>query len=131
MAKDINLLPRVLEAEAKRSEYRRVGTRVSALLIGVVVAVVAGLFTWSLLVDNSLKNVQAQTDNRLQGIKDNLDKELKLRALSSKVKLITPLINVPYQNSDIVTRLQGVASVAPSLEASEVVIEGTDIVYSG
>ncbi len=131
MAKDINLLPRILEAEVKRSEYRRVGTRLSALLIGVVVAVVGGLFIWSLLVDNSLKNVQEKTNNRLQGIQDNLDKELKLRALSSKVKLIAPLLNAPYQNSDIVSHLQEVASVAPSLEASEVVIEGTNIVYSG
>lgn len=131
MAKDINLLPKILEAEVKRSEYRRVGTRLSFVLIGSVVLVVIGIFAWSLVIDNSLQRVVEKTDSRFQGIKDNLDKELKIRALNSKVKLIAPLINTTYQNSDIVEHLQDVAAVASSLETSEMMIEGTDIVYSG
>lgn len=129
--KDINLLPRILETEVRKSEYQRAGTKLSFILIGIIVLLLGSLFGWSLVVDNSLKKVEAESTSRLVGIKDNLDKELKMRALSSKIKLIKPLLYPPYQNSEIVTSVQEVALTNSSLETTEVTIEGTEVIYSG
>lgn len=131
MPKDINLLPRILENEVKRSEYQRVGSLISLGLIVGVVVVVVGLFAWSLIIDFSLKNVESQSESRQKGIEDNLDKELKIRALGSKLKLLKPLLDVPYHDSDIISRIQEVSQTTPLLETSEVVIEGTNVTFTG
>jgi hypothetical protein len=131
MAKDINLLPKVVEAEIKRSEYKRFGSVLSLSLIGLVVLIVVGLFVWSFLTDRTLQTVERNITNREEGIKDNLDKELKMRAIATKIRLIKPLLASEYDYSDIVDRLQAVAQTSASVVTSEVILEGTSITYTG
>lgn len=130
MAKDINLLPRLMEEEVKRSEYQRVGSFFSFSLIGLVLVVLVGLFIFLLILDNSIKNTSNDIGNREQSIKDNIDKELKQRALSSKVKLIAPVVNASYGYSDVVTNLQTILQNSTSVEPSELIVQGNEVSFS-
>lgn len=130
MAKDINLLPKLVDAEIKRSEYQRVGSRVSIGLIGLVLFLALGLFVWSLVVDNSNKQVNAEIASHEKSITDNLDKEIKIRALNAKMTAIKPLLQTPNNMSVIITQLTGLSRGVNGLDPTEITVDQNKVIYS-
>lgn len=130
MAKDINLLPKLEVSEIKRSQYQRVGSLFSYGIVGLIVSLLVGLFLYSLFLDSSIKNTNISIENRKKGIEANIEKELKQRALVSKVKLISPLVNANYGYSDVITNIQNIIQTSPSVDPTEVIVQGNDVSFS-
>lgn len=131
MAKDINLLPQLMEEEVRRSTYRRYGSVLSITILGIVGLVVVGLFLWLFIIDNSLNKVNQDISSREQSIRDNAEKELQVRALATKVKLIKPMVSTPYTYSEVLTKIQNLVSVSPSMETTNLELEGDQVTFTG
>lgn len=130
MAKEINLLPNLIEAEIKRTKYKRLGSLVSFGLIGLAAVVIVGLFLWSFLINRSISAINVDLSNREKSIADKSTTELKLRALNSKIQKLTPLMNQEFYYSEVLKEVLNVTTPISNLQVSEINVTGQSVSVS-